>query len=167
MGHTSSLASPELNEPQVVDASGSSLLFPVGQAEAEGLPCLPVAHSRDGFGEAAPPVCSGGQQRDWPFGILPELVITCSSAHSPHGLVTDLVALRLARCPWEGWPEQNVFHYYLFMPLETVGFSPSAHPAPDTFLPLVFINSVPFTFFHPLWLSAKEKMSAGLQSSPR
>ncbi|KAI1235193.1 hypothetical protein IHE44_0002830 [Lamprotornis superbus] len=33
----------ELNEPQVIHASGSSLLFPVGQAEAEGLPCLPVA----------------------------------------------------------------------------------------------------------------------------
>lgn len=90
-----------------------------------------------------------------------------SSAHSPRGLVTGLVALRLARCPWEGWPEQNVFHYHLFVLLETGGFSPSAHPSPDTFLPLVFINSVPFTFFHPLWLSAKEKMSAGLQSSPR
>lgn len=142
----------------------------MAQAEAEGLPCLPVAHSRDGFGEgceAAPPVCSGGQQRDWAFGALPELEISRSSAHSPHGLGTRLVALRLARCPWEGWPQQNVFHYHLFVLLETGGCSPSAHPAPNAFLPLVFINSVPFTFFHPLWLSAKEKMSAGLQSSPR
>lgn len=94
-------------------------------------------------------------------------MITHSSAHSPHGLVTRLVALRLARCPWEGWLEQNVYHCHLFVLLEARGFSPSAHPTPDTFLPLVFINSVPFTLFHPLWLSAKEKISAGLQSFPR
>lgn len=156
------MARPELNEPQGIDASGSS------PSANEGLPCLPVAHSRDGFGEgceAAPPVCSGDQQRDWAFGVLSGLVITCSSAHSPHGLFTD---------EWlSGWPgvpgkaAQNRFHRHLFVLLETGGFSPSAHPAPDTFLTLVFINSVPFTFFHPLWLSAKEKMSAGLQSSPR
>lgn len=148
LGHTSSLASPELNELQVIHASGPSLLLLVGQAEAEGcpqpragLPCLPVAHSRDGFSEgceAAPPVCSGGQQRDWAFGVLPELAITHSSARSPHGMVAGLVALRLARCPWESWPAQSVFHCHLFVLLETRGFSPSAHPTPDTFLPLVF-----------------------------
>lgn len=72
----------------------------VGQAEAEGLPCLPVAHSRDGFGEgceAAPPVCSGGQQRDWAFGTLPELEI------SPIPLLTHPMGWAL---DWwlSGWP---------------------------------------------------------------
>lgn len=38
LGHTSSLASPELNELQVIHASGPSFLFLVGQAEAEGQP---------------------------------------------------------------------------------------------------------------------------------
>lgn len=159
---------------QVVHASGPSSVFPVSKAEAGGhlqplaeLPCLLTARL-DTFSkgcETAPPVFSGGQHR---YGRIWVSSRACDhpSLCSPHGLVSRLVALRLARRPQQGCPLQKVFYYHLLMPLETWGFSLSAHSAPNAFLPLVF-TLVAFTLFHPLWLSAEKVMSAGLQSSPR
>lgn len=79
--------------------------------------------------EAAPPVL-GASINTGGFGFLPR---ACDhpSLCSCHGLVPQLVALRLARHPQGGCPLQNMFRYYLLTLLETWGFSLSTHSAPN------------------------------------